>query len=85
MAKQPHHRPSTNDTRQLLTHLIEAREQYSIYLRDVATGQRPPDTTEKVLLKTRCDETVDAWRVAHEAWRLDSSSAFPNMRNNRDN
>lgn len=85
MAKQPHNRPSTNDTRQLLTHLIEAREQYSIYLRDVATGKRPPDTVEKVFLKTRCDETVGAWRAAHEAWRLDSSPTFPYMRKNCDN
>lgn len=85
MPKHPHHRPSSRDTRQLLAHLITAREQYSIFLREVATGQRQPDTAEKALLKAQCDETLDAWRAAHEAWRLDSSPTFPPLRKRRDN
>ena len=85
MAKHPQHRPSTRDTRQLLAHLIEAREQYSIYLREVATGQRQPDNAEKSLLKAKCDETLGAWRAAHEAWRLDSSPTFPHLSRRRDN
>lgn len=85
MPKHPHHRPSSNDTRQLLAYVIAAREQYSIYLRGVITGQRQPDSAEKTLLKTQCDETLFAWRAAHEAWRLDSSPTFPHLRRNRDN
>jgi len=65
-------RPSSLDTRQLLDSMIEAREQYSIYLRSVATGQRPPDTDEKELLKSQCDETLIAWKAAHESWKLKS-------------
>jgi hypothetical protein len=68
-----------------LAHLIAAREQYSIYLRSVATGQRQPDTAEKARLKALCDETLGAWRAAHEAWRLDSSPTFSHLRKNRDN
>ena len=85
MPKDSHHPLSTKDIRQLLTHLIEAREQYSIFLREVATGQRQPDTAEKTLLKTKCDETVCAWRAAHEAWRLDASPTFPQLIKNHDN
>jgi hypothetical protein len=85
MQKHPQHRPSTRDTRQLLAHLIAAREQYSIYLRGVATGQRQPNTTEMVRLKAQCDETLNAWRAAHEAWRLDSSPTFPHLRKSRAN
>lgn len=85
MPKQPQHRPSTRDTRQLLAHLIAAREQYSIYLREVATGQRQPDNAEKELLKMQCEETLYAWRAAHEAWRLDSSPTFPHLLKRHDN
>ncbi len=85
MPKHNNHRPNSRDTRQLLAHLIEARERYSIFLREVATGQRPPDTTEKALLKKKCDETLYAWRAAHEAWRLDSSPTIPHLSKRRDN
>ena len=86
MAKHPQQRPSSSDTRQLLAHLIAAREQYSIFLREVATGQRQPDTAEKELLKMQCDETLYAWRAAHEAWRLASSPIFPqHLSKRRDN
>jgi len=86
MAKHPQQRPSTSDTRQLLAHLIAAREQYSIFLREVATGQRQPDTAEKELLKMQCDETLYAWRAAHEAWRLASAPTFPqHLSKRRDN
>lgn len=79
MIKHPNLRQSSMDTRQLLTHLIEAREQYSVYLREVANGQRQPDPTEKEHLKTRCDATLGAWRAAHEAWRLDSLPSIPHL------
>lgn len=86
MARHPQQRPSSSDTRQLLAHLIAAREQYSIFLREVATGQRQPDTAEKELLKMQCDETLYAWRAAHEAWRLASAPTFPQqMSRRRDN
>lgn len=85
MPKHSHPRPSSSDTRQLLAHLIEARQQYSIFLREVANGERPPDTVEKALLKQHCDETVGAWREAHEAWRLDSSLVIPSLSKRRDN
>jgi len=84
MPRHSQHRPGSSDTRQLLDHLIAAREQYSIYLRSVASGQRQPDTAEKVRLKTKCDETLYAWRAAHEAWRLASSPTFP-LSKRRDN
>jgi hypothetical protein len=70
MSNDPFQRQSSTDTRQLMACMIEAREKYSIYLREVATGQRQPDSTEQELLKKKCDETVCAWREAHEACRL---------------
>lgn len=74
MPQEPEqHRPNPKETRKLLAHLIKAREQYSIFLREVATGQRQPDSAEKALLKMQCDETLGAWRAVHEAWRRDSS------------
>lgn len=85
MPKHPHHRLSSFDTRQLLTQLIAAREQYSIYLRGVATGERHPDIAEKELLKMQCDETLYAWRAAHDAWRKASSPVFPQLNKNVDN
>lgn len=77
--------PSSMDTQQLLAELIEARERYSFFLREVATGQRQPDTSEKALLKVRCDETQGAWRAAHEAWLHASAPPFPVMGKRRDN
>lgn len=85
MSRHPHHRPSTSDTRQLLAHLIAARQQYSIFLREVANGERPPDITEKTLLKKACDETLSAWQAVHEAWRLDIPLVFPQICKRRDN
>lgn len=70
MANDSFQRQSSMDTRQLMVHLIVAREQYSIYLRGVATGQRQPDPTEQEILKKKCDETVSAWHAGHEANRL---------------
>lgn len=70
MSNDPFQRQSSIDTRQLMAYLIEAREQYSIYLRGVATGQRQPDTAEQELLKKKCDDTVCAWRAGHEVCRL---------------
>lgn len=84
MTNYTQHRPSSRDTRQLLAHLIEARQQYSIFLREVANGQRQPDVAEKALLKMECDATLIAWRAAHEAWRLDSSPLLP-LSKSRDN
>jgi hypothetical protein len=60
-------RQGSIDTRQLMTYLIEAREQYCNYLRGVATGQRKPDSAEQEALKAKCDETLCAWRGGHEA------------------
>ena len=74
MPNDPFQRQNSIDTRQLMAHLIEAREQYSNYLRGVATGQRQPDSAEQMLLKTKCDETVCAWRAGHEACRFKKSS-----------
>ena len=85
MKKDPQQRPSSSDTRLLLAHLIAAREQYSIFLREVATGQRQPDTAEKELLKMQCDETLYAWRAAHEAWRLATAPIVPPRNKSRDN
>ena len=73
MPNDPFQRQNSIDTRQLMTQLIEAREQYSNYLRGVATGQRQPDFVERALLKTKCDETVCAWRAGHEACRSEKS------------
>lgn len=70
MSNDPFQRQSSIDTRQLMAYLIEAREQYSIYLRGVATGQRQPDYMEQEILKKKCDETVCAWREGHDAYRL---------------
>ena len=70
MSYDPYQRQSSIDTKQLMAYLVEAREQYSTYLRGVATGQRQPDSTEQELLKKKCDETVCAWRAGHEASRL---------------
>lgn len=85
MPKHLQQRLSSSDTRQLLAHLIEAREQYSIYLRSVATGLRQPDSDEKAYLKSQCDETLTAWRMAHETWRLNSSPTFTSLNKRRDN
>ena len=85
MPQHSQQRPSSLDTRQLLAELIQARELYSIYLRSVATGQRYPDNAEKELLKSHCDETLDAWRAAHEAWRQNSTPTFPHLLPRRDN
>lgn len=85
MAKHPQQRPTSSDTRQLLAHLIAAREQYSIFLREVATGQRQPDIAVKEILKMQCDETLYAWRAAHEAWRIAAAPLVPSRNRNRDN
>lgn len=69
MSNGPFLHQSSTDTRQLMAGMIEARENYSIYLRGVASGQRQPDAAEQELLKKRCDETVCAWRQGHEACR----------------
>lgn len=76
MPRHPHHRPSSQDTRQLLAQLIEARQVYAEYLHGVANGKQQPDSAKKSDLKQRCDETFSAWRAAHEAWQLD---AFPSL------
>ncbi len=67
MSKGPFQRQSSTDTRQLMACMLEAREKYSSYLREVASGQRQPDSTEQELLKKKCDEAVCAWREGHEA------------------
>lgn len=76
MSKHPQERICSTDTRKLLTDLIAAREEYSSYLRAVATGERQPDLAAKELLKMQCDETLYAWRAAHEAWQQASSPLF---------
>lgn len=85
MPKNPQQRLSLTDTRQLLARLVAAREQYSTYLREVATGKRQADLGEKELLKMQCDETLYAWRAAHEAWRKASALIIPHTVNSRDN
>lgn len=85
MPRDSHHRPNSRDSRQLLAHLIEARQQYSLFLSGVAQGQRPPDSAEKIQLKTNCDKALDAWRAAHEAWRLDASATVHTISKRRDN
>lgn len=71
MTRHPHPRPNSRETRRLLSLLIDARQAYAEYLRGVASGQRQIDNAEKALLKLQCDETLIAWRAAHEAWQVD--------------
>lgn len=69
MSNDPFQRQSSTDTRQLMACMMEAREKYSSYLREVASGQRQPDSREQELLKKKCGEAVCAWREGHEASR----------------
>ena len=65
-------RPSSGETRQRLDELIAARQGYADYLRAVANGQCNDDPIERGQLKLRCDETLLAWRAAHDAWHQGS-------------
>jgi len=67
-------KPSATETRGLMQEVIEARQRYADYLRAVANGLRPDDPTEKEELKIRCDESLRAWRAAHESWQ---NALFP--------
>lgn len=73
MATMLEERPSSGETRQRLDDLIAARQDYADYLRAVANGRQGDDPLERGRLKLRCDETMLAWRAAHDAWRLAAS------------
>lgn len=62
-------RQDSVNSRELLDLVIEARMEYTEYLRAVGVGEERLDPSKRECLKDRCRKTLEAWRETHHAWR----------------